>query len=150
VRINPGFEVLIEYPGLDRFPHEEWNWLGYSLTRPLIELTMRRRLERQRNWGVELWAYMSASSAFVAPRAIHTPAFPGARLAGQLASEGNSSRLRTVTCSKRFTSACAAHNPLTPAPITIARLPELRGINPLGIVETSLCKELVRPQLEPK
>jgi 2-polyprenyl-6-methoxyphenol hydroxylase-like FAD-dependent oxidoreductase len=49
VQINPGFEVLIEYPGLDPFPREEWSWLGYSLTRPLIELTMRRRLERQRN-----------------------------------------------------------------------------------------------------
>jgi 2-polyprenyl-6-methoxyphenol hydroxylase-like FAD-dependent oxidoreductase len=49
VPVNPGFEVLMEYPGLDPFPRREWNWGIYSLTRPLIELTMRRRVEQQRN-----------------------------------------------------------------------------------------------------
>lgn len=49
VAVDPGFEVLMEYPGLDPFPREEWNWLCYSLTRPLVELTMRRRLEQHGN-----------------------------------------------------------------------------------------------------
>jgi 2-polyprenyl-6-methoxyphenol hydroxylase-like FAD-dependent oxidoreductase len=49
VPVNPGFELLLEYPGLDPFPRREWNWLIYCLTRPLIELTMRRRVEQQRN-----------------------------------------------------------------------------------------------------
>jgi len=49
VRINPGFEVLQEMPGMDRFPLRKWNWCFYGLTRPLIESTMRRRVERQTN-----------------------------------------------------------------------------------------------------
>jgi flavin-dependent dehydrogenase len=49
VPVNPGSEVLIEIPGLDPFPRNEWNWFIYSLSRPLIELTMRRRVEQQHN-----------------------------------------------------------------------------------------------------
>jgi 2-polyprenyl-6-methoxyphenol hydroxylase-like FAD-dependent oxidoreductase len=40
---------LLEFPGLDPFPRREWNWIIYCLTRPLIELTMRQRVEQQRN-----------------------------------------------------------------------------------------------------
>ena len=47
--VNPGFELLLEYPGFDPFPRREWNWVVYSLTRPLIEFTMRRRLKHQDN-----------------------------------------------------------------------------------------------------
>lgn len=49
VPVNPGSEVLMEFSGLDPFPLREWNWLTYGLTRPLIELTMRRRVEQQGN-----------------------------------------------------------------------------------------------------
>ena len=49
VPVNPGFEALLEFPGLDPFPRREWNWSIYCLTRPLIDLTIRRRIERQRN-----------------------------------------------------------------------------------------------------
>jgi 2-polyprenyl-6-methoxyphenol hydroxylase-like FAD-dependent oxidoreductase len=49
VPVNPGFELLLEYPGLDPFPRRKWDWIIYCLTRPLIELTMRRRVEQQRN-----------------------------------------------------------------------------------------------------
>jgi 2-polyprenyl-6-methoxyphenol hydroxylase-like FAD-dependent oxidoreductase len=49
VPVNPGFELLLEYPGLDPFPRREWSWVIYSLSRPLIELTMRRRSEQQPN-----------------------------------------------------------------------------------------------------
>jgi 2-polyprenyl-6-methoxyphenol hydroxylase-like FAD-dependent oxidoreductase len=49
VPVNPGFEVLLEYPDLDPFPRREWNWTIYCLTRPLIERTMRRRVEERRN-----------------------------------------------------------------------------------------------------
>jgi 2-polyprenyl-6-methoxyphenol hydroxylase-like FAD-dependent oxidoreductase len=47
--VNPGCDVLMEYPGMDPFPLRKWDWLIYSLTRPLIEQTMRRRVERQSN-----------------------------------------------------------------------------------------------------
>ncbi len=47
--VNHGCELLLEFPGMDRFPRREWDWLTYSLSRPLIELTMRRRVERQGN-----------------------------------------------------------------------------------------------------
>jgi hypothetical protein len=49
VPVNPGFETLLEFPGLDPFPRREWDWVIYCLTRPLIDLTMRRRIEHQRN-----------------------------------------------------------------------------------------------------
>src|SRR5215813_10262485 len=49
VPVNPGFELLLEYPGLSPFPRRNWDWIIYCLTRPLIELTMRRRVEQQRN-----------------------------------------------------------------------------------------------------
>jgi flavin-dependent dehydrogenase len=49
VRVNPGFEVLQEIPGFDPFPMLKLNWFIYSLTRPLVELTMRRCLEQQAN-----------------------------------------------------------------------------------------------------
>jgi 2-polyprenyl-6-methoxyphenol hydroxylase-like FAD-dependent oxidoreductase len=49
VTINYGYELLLEFPGLDPFPRREWSWVSYSLTRPLIELTMRRRLEQTAN-----------------------------------------------------------------------------------------------------
>jgi flavin-dependent dehydrogenase len=49
VPMNIGFEALQELPGLDPFPLRKWNWSISSLTRPLIELTMRRRIEQQPN-----------------------------------------------------------------------------------------------------
>ena len=49
VTINQGFELLAELPGIDSFPRRKWDWITYSLTRPLIELTIRRRLARQPN-----------------------------------------------------------------------------------------------------
>jgi flavin-dependent dehydrogenase len=49
VLVNPGFEILLEIPGFDPFPRRKWNWFIYSLTRPLVELTMRRRMEQQPN-----------------------------------------------------------------------------------------------------
>ncbi len=49
VPVNPGSDILLEIPGLDPFPIREWNWFIYSLSRPLIELTMRRRVEQQHN-----------------------------------------------------------------------------------------------------
>jgi 2-polyprenyl-6-methoxyphenol hydroxylase-like FAD-dependent oxidoreductase len=47
--VNPGFDLLLEFPGMDPFPRRKWEWLTYSLSRPLIELTMRRRVEQQGN-----------------------------------------------------------------------------------------------------
>ena len=49
VLVNPGFELLLEFPGFGPFPRRKWNWSIYSLTRPLVELTMRRRMEQQPN-----------------------------------------------------------------------------------------------------
>lgn len=49
VPVNPGSEVLLEFPGTDPFPLRKWDWLVYSMTRPLIELTMRQRVEQKCN-----------------------------------------------------------------------------------------------------
>jgi 2-polyprenyl-6-methoxyphenol hydroxylase-like FAD-dependent oxidoreductase len=52
VPLNPGFEILQEMPGMDRFPMDKWDWRIYALTRPLIERTLRRRVERHTNISV--------------------------------------------------------------------------------------------------
>jgi hypothetical protein len=52
VQLNPGFEILQEFPGFDPFPRRKWNWYIYSLTRPLAELTIRRRIAKQPNISV--------------------------------------------------------------------------------------------------
>jgi len=49
VRVNPGSEILQEMPGMDPFPLCKWDWCIYTLTRPLIEQTLRRRVEQQAN-----------------------------------------------------------------------------------------------------
>jgi 2-polyprenyl-6-methoxyphenol hydroxylase-like FAD-dependent oxidoreductase len=49
VPLNPGFEILQEMLGMDRFPLSKWDWSIYALTRPLIEQTLRRRVERHSN-----------------------------------------------------------------------------------------------------
>lgn len=49
VPVNPGSDILLEIPGLDPFPRNEWSWFIYSLSRPLIELTMRQRVEQHHN-----------------------------------------------------------------------------------------------------
>jgi flavin-dependent dehydrogenase len=49
VKVNPGFETLLELPGLGPFPKREWDWAVYSLSRPLLELTIRRRLAHRSN-----------------------------------------------------------------------------------------------------
>lgn len=47
--INPGFDILYELPGQERFPRNYLGKLVYGVTRPLLELTMRRRVERLSN-----------------------------------------------------------------------------------------------------
>ena len=47
--VDPGCEVLMEIPGLAPFPRDKWDRRIYSLSRPLIELVMRRRVEQQSN-----------------------------------------------------------------------------------------------------
>ena len=47
--VNPGCDALLEFSHLDSFPRQEWDWLTYGLSRPAIELTIRRRVERLKN-----------------------------------------------------------------------------------------------------
>jgi len=49
VRVNPGSQILQEMPGMEPFPLSEWDWCIYTLTRPLIEQTLRGRVERHAN-----------------------------------------------------------------------------------------------------
>jgi 2-polyprenyl-6-methoxyphenol hydroxylase-like FAD-dependent oxidoreductase len=49
LQVNPGDEVLLEIPGMGHFPLRKWDWFIYALSRPLIELTMRRRVEQLGN-----------------------------------------------------------------------------------------------------
>jgi 2-polyprenyl-6-methoxyphenol hydroxylase-like FAD-dependent oxidoreductase len=45
-RIDPGFDVLNEIPGQDAWPRIKLSLRTYSMSRPLIERTLRRQVER--------------------------------------------------------------------------------------------------------
>ena len=49
VALRAGLDALTERPGFDPFPRRDLDIIVYSLSRPLVELTMRRRLERLPN-----------------------------------------------------------------------------------------------------
>jgi 2-polyprenyl-6-methoxyphenol hydroxylase-like FAD-dependent oxidoreductase len=44
-----GFDVRYERPGFDSFPQRDFGWRSYGMTRPLIERTLRARVERCAN-----------------------------------------------------------------------------------------------------
>jgi 2-polyprenyl-6-methoxyphenol hydroxylase-like FAD-dependent oxidoreductase len=45
----PGFDLLYEIPGQEVWPRIKLSWPTYAMSRPLIERTLRRRVERIRN-----------------------------------------------------------------------------------------------------
>jgi 2-polyprenyl-6-methoxyphenol hydroxylase-like FAD-dependent oxidoreductase len=47
--IAPGSDMLFEIPGQDLWPRIKFSWHTYSMSRPLIELALRRRVECIRN-----------------------------------------------------------------------------------------------------
>ncbi len=49
VPLRVGLDVRVERPGYDPFPQRDLGWLGYSMSRPLIELTVRRRVAQHAN-----------------------------------------------------------------------------------------------------
>ena len=44
--MEPGFDMLYEIPGQDVWPRIKLSWPTYSMSRPLIERTLRRQVER--------------------------------------------------------------------------------------------------------
>jgi 2-polyprenyl-6-methoxyphenol hydroxylase-like FAD-dependent oxidoreductase len=44
--IDPGFDILSEVPGQNVCPKTKFGWSTYSMSRPLIEHTLRRQVER--------------------------------------------------------------------------------------------------------
>jgi 2-polyprenyl-6-methoxyphenol hydroxylase-like FAD-dependent oxidoreductase len=58
VALRVGLDVRVERPGFNPFPQRDLGWLSYSMSRPLLEHTVRRQLEgypnialRQRCWA---------------------------------------------------------------------------------------------------
>jgi 2-polyprenyl-6-methoxyphenol hydroxylase-like FAD-dependent oxidoreductase len=47
--MEPGVDMLLEVPGQDVWPRIKLSWPTYSMSRPLIERTLRRQIERIRN-----------------------------------------------------------------------------------------------------
>jgi len=48
VKLNPGYDVLFERLGQGRSPRQRFGWHSYAMSRPLLELTLRRRVEQHR------------------------------------------------------------------------------------------------------
>jgi 2-polyprenyl-6-methoxyphenol hydroxylase-like FAD-dependent oxidoreductase len=53
VPIDPGFDTLYEIAGQDPWPRIKFRWPTYAMSRPLIELTVRRQIKRLTNVKVE-------------------------------------------------------------------------------------------------
>ena len=51
--IDPGFDILNEVPGQDVCPKTKFGWSTYSMSRPLIEGTLRRQVGRLGNVKVQ-------------------------------------------------------------------------------------------------
>jgi 2-polyprenyl-6-methoxyphenol hydroxylase-like FAD-dependent oxidoreductase len=49
VALRAGLDLRYERPGYDPFPQRDLGWLTYSMSRPLIELTLRQRVEQHGN-----------------------------------------------------------------------------------------------------
>ena len=49
VPLRAGLDVIVERPGYDPFPQRDLEIVVYSMSRPLIELVVRRRLGERRN-----------------------------------------------------------------------------------------------------
>jgi 2-polyprenyl-6-methoxyphenol hydroxylase-like FAD-dependent oxidoreductase len=49
VRLRMGYDYRLERPGYDPFPQRDFGLLVYSMTRPLLEFTVRKRLGKYRN-----------------------------------------------------------------------------------------------------
>jgi 2-polyprenyl-6-methoxyphenol hydroxylase-like FAD-dependent oxidoreductase len=49
VPLRVGLDVRLERPGLDPFPQRDLGWVGYAMSRPLIEFTVRHRVEQHTN-----------------------------------------------------------------------------------------------------
>jgi 2-polyprenyl-6-methoxyphenol hydroxylase-like FAD-dependent oxidoreductase len=52
VPLRVGLDARIEMPGYDPFPQRDLGWHVYSMSRPLIELTVRRALHRRTNIAI--------------------------------------------------------------------------------------------------
>ena len=52
VALRVGLDVRVEMSGYDPFPQRDLGWLYYSMSRPLIELTVRQRVQQHRNVDV--------------------------------------------------------------------------------------------------
>jgi 2-polyprenyl-6-methoxyphenol hydroxylase-like FAD-dependent oxidoreductase len=49
VPLRAGLDLRLEHPGYDPFPQRDLGWRTYAMSRPLIELTVRRRVEQHGN-----------------------------------------------------------------------------------------------------
>ena len=49
VPLKAGLDVRVERPEFNPFPQRDLGWLGYSMSRPLLEHTVRRQLKGYRN-----------------------------------------------------------------------------------------------------
>jgi 2-polyprenyl-6-methoxyphenol hydroxylase-like FAD-dependent oxidoreductase len=65
VPYRAGLDLRIERPGYDPFPQRDLGWLGYSMSRPLIEFSLRQRVEQHAN--ITLHQKCRASSIVAMP-----------------------------------------------------------------------------------
>lgn len=70
IPLRVGYDYRIERPGYDPFPQRDFGMYAYSMTRPLLEFTVRQRLAEYRN--VEIRQCCRANEFIAAPNAAVT------------------------------------------------------------------------------
>jgi 2-polyprenyl-6-methoxyphenol hydroxylase-like FAD-dependent oxidoreductase len=65
VPLRVGLDVRLERPGFDPFPQRKLGWVAYAMSRPLIELTVRRRVEQHAN--IRIREHCRARELMVSP-----------------------------------------------------------------------------------
>jgi flavin-dependent dehydrogenase len=134
VPINWGFEMLYEIAGQDPWPRIKFAWLTYSMSRPLIELTLRRQVERLTNVKVQgrcrVLDIIGESNAGVATGICYrTPAGNVETLQSDLIIDASGNGSLTL----KFLKACGRRRRES---VSIRAMPALYSITPISRIIT--------------
>jgi 2-polyprenyl-6-methoxyphenol hydroxylase-like FAD-dependent oxidoreductase len=86
VPFRVGLELRFESPGFDPFPRRDLGWVAYAMSRPLIELTVRRRVQQYANITIREHC-----------RALETVPSPDGTVVSAIRFENGEGRMETLT-----------------------------------------------------
>jgi cell division septation protein DedD len=91
-----GLDILSELPGFDPFPQRDLGWDGFSMSRPLAEYTVRRKLLERPNITLRDRCAAPIAVGNAHSTAVVAPSVSGGGFAVQVTSERNESNARAA------------------------------------------------------